>query len=48
MPPPTEADYEIVPAGPRLRTVAWPQVGLVVLAVLAALLPLGLALLLAA
>lgn len=48
MPPPAEAPYEIVPAGPRLRTVAWPQVALVVLAVVAALLPLGLALALAA
>ena len=47
MPPTTEAPYEIVPAGPRLRTVAWRQVGFVVLAVVAALSPLGLALVLA-
>lgn len=48
MPPPTEAPYEIVPAGPQLRSVAWPQVGFLVLAALAALAPLGLALALAA
>ena len=48
MPPPTEAPYEIVPAGPRLRSVAWSQVGFLVLVVVAALLPLGLALALAA
>ncbi len=48
MPPLTEAPYEIVPAGPRLRTVAWPQVAFVVAAVVAALLPLGIAFVLAA
>ena len=47
MPPAAEAPYEIVPAGPRLRTVAWPQVGFVVLAVAAALAPLAAAFLLA-
>ncbi len=47
MPPPSEAPYEIVPDGPRLRTVAWPQVAFVVLVTLAGLLPLGLALVLA-
>ena len=48
MPPATEAPYEIVPAGPQLRSVAWPQVGFLALVALAALLPLGLALALAA
>lgn len=48
MPPPTEAPYEIVPAGPQLRSVAWAQLGFVLLAVVAALAPLGLALVLAA
>ena len=47
MPPPAEAPYEIVPAGPQLRSVAWAQVGFVVLVIAAALLPLGLALALA-
>ncbi len=47
MPPATEAPYEIVPDGPQLRSVAWPQVTFVVLAMLAGLLPLGLALVLA-
>ena len=47
MPPPAEAPYEIVPAGPRLRSVAWRQVGFLVLAALAALAPLGLAYVLA-
>ena len=43
-----EAPYEIVPAGPRLRTVAWPQVSWLVLVVALTLLPIGLALVLAA
>ncbi len=47
MPPATEAPYEIVPAGPQLRSVAWPQVGFLVLAILAALAPLAAAFLLA-
>lgn len=47
MPPPSEAPYEIVPVGPQLRSVAWPQVLFVVLATVIGLLPLGLALLLA-
>ena len=47
MPPAAEAPYDIVPAGPRLRTIAWPQVGFVVLAVAAALSPLIVAFLLA-
>ena len=47
MPPPSEAPYEIVPAGPQLRSVAWRQVGFLALVVLAALFPLGLALALA-
>ena len=48
MPPVAEAPYEIVPAGPRLKSVAWPQVAFVVLAVLAVLAPIGAALALAA
>jgi hypothetical protein len=48
MPPPVEAPYEIVPAGPQLRSVAWPQLGFLAFVVVAALLPLGLALALAA
>ncbi|MEM0963881.1 MAG: hypothetical protein AAGK21_15240 [Bacteroidota bacterium] len=48
MPPPAEAPYELVPAGPRWRQVAWPQVAFVVLAVVAGLAPLGIALALAA
>lgn len=47
MPPPVEAPYEIVPAGPQLRSVAWKQVGFLAVVVVAALLPLGLALALA-
>ncbi len=48
MPPTSEAPYEIVPVGPRLRSVAWPQVTFVVLAVLMSLAPMVLALVLAA
>ncbi len=48
MPPASEAPYEIVPAGPRLRSVAWPQVAFLVVALVAGLTPLALALLLAA
>lgn len=48
MPPPTEAPYKIVPAGWRPESIAWPQVAFVLLVVVAALLPLGLALALAA
>jgi len=47
MPPAAEAPYEIVPAGPQLRSVAWPQVTFLVLAILAALAPLAAAFLLA-
>ena len=47
MPPASEAPYQIVPAGPRLESVAWAQVAFVVLVTVAGLLPLGLALLLA-
>ena len=47
MPPASEAPYEIVPAGPTLRSVAWPQVAFLVLALAVGLVPLGLALLLA-
>ena len=43
MPPPAEAPYEIVPVGPALRSVAWPQVWFLVAAVLVALGPLALA-----
>lgn len=48
MPPASQAPYEIVPAGPQLRSVAWPQVGFLAFAVLAALAPLAAAFLLAA
>ena len=48
MPPPSEAPYEIVPAGPQLRSVAWPQVAFVVLSVVIGLAPLAIALVLAA
>lgn len=48
MPPPTEAPYEIVPAGWRPKAIAWPQVAFLLLVAVAALLPLGLALALAA
>ena len=47
MSPATEAPYEIVPVGPSLRSVAWPQVAFLVLALAIGLVPLGLALLLA-
>lgn len=47
MPPAAEAPYTIVPAGPRLRSVAWPQVAFLVLVLVAGLAPLGLALVLA-
>ncbi len=47
MSPDTEAPYEIVPTGPSLRTVAWPQVGFLVLALIVGLAPLAIALLLA-
>ncbi len=45
--PVEEAPYEEVPAGPRLRTVAWPQVSWLVLVVALTLLPIVLALALA-
>ena len=48
MPPPTEAPYEIVPAGWKPRAIAWPQVLFLLLAALAVFVPIGLALLLAA
>ena len=47
MSPATEAPYEIVPVAPSLRSVAWPQVGFLVLALAVGLTPLGLALALA-
>lgn len=47
MSPASEAPYEIVPVAPTLRTVAWPQVAFLVLALAAGLTPLGLALVLA-
>ena len=46
--PVEEAPYEVVPAGPRLRTVAWRQVSWLALVVVVTLLPIGLALALAA
>lgn len=42
-----EAPYDLVPAGPQLRTVAWRQVVYLVLIVAVTLLPLGIALALA-
>ena len=47
MPPASEAPYEIVPAGPHLRSVAWPQVAFLMLALVVGLSPLALAFLLA-
>ena len=47
MSPAVEAPYEIVPVAPSLRSVAWPQVGFLVLALAVGLTPLGLALALA-
>lgn len=47
MPPASEASYEIVPVGPRLRSVAWPQVAFLALALALGLIPLALALALA-
>ena len=47
MSPATEAPYEIVPTGPSLRSVAWPQVAFLLLALTVGLAPLALALVLA-
>ena len=47
MSPTVEAPYEIVPVAPSLRSVAWPQVAFLVLALTVGLVPLGLALVLA-
>ena len=46
--PTEEAPYEVVPAGPQLRTVAWRQVTYLLLVAAVTLLPIGLALALAA
>lgn len=47
MSPTAEAPYEIVPASPSLRTVAWPQVAFLLVALAVGLAPLALALVLA-